>query len=75
MSTLSNPRHAQQLFSVDDALLSISSASRGQLVKMLITLEPHVYLDQILHAYLFYLCPATGMQNGDEALPSIISAR
>ena len=31
-----------------------------------------VYLDQILHTYLFQNCPATGMQNGDEVLPSII---
>ena len=25
-----------------------------------------VYLNQILHIYLFYHCPATGMQNGDK---------
>ena len=34
-----------------------------------------VYLDQILHAkitYLFYQCSATGIQNGDEAVPRII---
>ena len=30
-----------RLFLLDVALLSISSAGRGQLVKMLITLEPH----------------------------------
>ena len=33
-----------------------------------------VYLGQILHTYTFEHCPATGMQNGDEALPSIIPA-
>ena len=40
---------------------------RGILVKMFITLEPHVsFLDQMLH-YLFLLhYPATGMQNGDQ---------
>ena len=51
-----------------EALLSISLASRGQLVKMSITLEPHnklLCLGQILHTGLFLHCPATGMQNGD----------
>ena len=33
-----------------------------------------VYLDQILHTYLFQHCPATGMQSGDEALPTFIKA-
>ena len=33
-----------------------------------------VYLDQILHTYLFKQCSATGMQNSDETLPSIILA-
>ena len=33
-----------------------------------------VYLDQILHTY-FLTFRATGMQNGDNASPSIISAR
>ena len=33
------------------------------------------YLDQILHTYfLKTYCPATGMQNVDEGLPSIILA-
>ena len=32
-----------------------------------------VYFDHILYTYLFY-CPATGAQNGDEALPIIILA-
>ena len=34
-----------------------------------------VYLDQTLHNYVFYHCPATGMQNGDKALPSTIPVR
>ena len=33
-----------------------------------------VYLDQILHSYLLEHCPATCMQNGDEALSLIILA-
>ena len=33
-----------------------------------------VNLDHILHTYLFQHCPATGMQNDDEAPLSIISA-
>ena len=32
----------------DEALQSISLAGHGQLVKMLITLEPNVYFDQTL---------------------------
>ena len=62
------------MFLMDDALLSISPTGRGQLVKMLINLGPHgtfVYLDQILHTYLFQQCPATCMQNGDEAAEKI----
>ena len=39
------------------------------LVKMLITLE----LDgQMVYTYVFLHCPATGMQSGDRASPSII---
>ena len=30
-----------------------------------------VYLIQVLYTNVFKHCPATGMQNGDEALPSI----
>ena len=32
-------------------------------------------MDQIKHIYLFQHCPVTGMQNGDEASPSISQAR
>ena len=46
-------------------------------------LEPHgifgsyflnhmVCLDQVVHTYLFKHCPATGMQNGDEAAERIL---
>ena len=38
----------------DEASASISQAGRGQLVKMLITLEPHgIYFDQLLLRYTF----------------------
>ena len=54
---------------MDVALLSISPACHGQLVKMLITIEPQgtfVCLDQT--AYLFIKHgPATDMQSCDEA--------
>ena len=37
----------------------------------LITLEPYGLLGSSFAYLFFYYCPATGMQNGDEALPSI----
>ena len=43
-------------------------------MKMLITLENTVHFVQILYTYVFQHCQATGMQNGDEASPSIILA-
>ena len=49
---------------LDEVLLSIISAGCGQLVKTLITLDCMVYLDQIVHTYLFDHCPANCMQNG-----------
>ena len=42
-------------------------AGRALLVKMLITMDRMVYFVQIVYTYVFYLCPATGMQNGDKA--------
>ena len=45
-------------------------ASRGQLVKISITLESHnklLCLGQLLHTGLFLRCPATGMRNGDRS--------
>ena len=54
----------------DEAWTSISPAGRGQLVKMLITLVNHmVNFVPILLTYTFQHCVATGMQNGDKALP------
>ena len=58
---------------MDEDLLSISPASRGQLVKTLITLETHGIMGIFRSNFACY-CPATGMQNGDDALLSIISA-
>ena len=42
----------------------------GQLVKMLMTLVPRI----LFGSNFVYLCPTTGMRNGDEASPSIILA-
>ena len=55
----------------DEALPTISTVGRGQLVEMIITFELSVYFDQILHTYTFKHWLDTGMQNGDEASPSI----
>ena len=45
---------------MDDALLSISPTGRDQLVKMIITLQPHcIFGSNYAYFYLFYLCPAT----------------
>ena len=51
---------------MDVALLSISPASHGQLVKMLITLELHGILDQIAFVFI-----QIGMHNCDEAAGKI----
>ena len=54
MSTLYNLWHVlQPFFLMDEDLLSIIVAGCSQLEKMLITLEPHIYLDQTLLIYLF----------------------
>ena len=45
---------------------------RGQLVKKFITLELHGFLDQMLHTYFLH-CPATGIQNDDQASPGLSS--
>ena len=44
-------------------------------MKMLITLGRMVYFVQICMHMDFEHCPATDMQNGDKASPSIILAR
>ena len=58
----------------DEALLSIISPGLDLLVKMLITLEPLVYVVQILLTFTFIHCLDYGMQNGDEASPSSCAA-
>ena len=66
---------------MDGGLLSIISAGSGQLVKVVITLSLHgifgsyfacLYIYIYIYIYIYKHCPVTGMQNGDEALPSII---
>ena len=76
MSTFPDHWHVKPPFLMGEGLQSTSSACCGQLVKILITLEPYYmgYLDQILPTYLFRCCSATVRQNGDEALLSIILA-
>ena len=59
---------------MDKALLSISPACCGQLVEMLITLEPRGIFESNLHTYLFEYCPATGMQNVVKGMPRLILA-
>ena len=41
---------------------------------LLINLEQHGIFELFFHSYSFYQCPATGVQAGDLALPSIILA-
>ena len=53
---------------MDESLLSIISVGCGQLMKMLITLDLHGIIDQIVHTYLFKHSPATGMQNGGKVI-------
>ena len=60
---------------MDECLLSIISVGCGQLVKMLITLEPHsIFGSKFAYIIYFEHCQVTGMENGDKALPSIILA-
>ena len=54
---------------MDEALLSISPAGRGQLVKMLTTLEPHSIFGSNF-AYAFNLSLLS--KNGDEAAGRIL---
>ena len=60
-------------FWMDEGLLSIISVGCGQLMKMLINLEPHGICGSN-YAYLFSIKLTSHMQNDDEALPSIILA-
>ena len=55
--------------------MNIGPVSRGQLVKMLRTLEANGILVSHLTYFFFYLnTEATGMQNGDDTSQSIILA-
>ena len=59
----------------DEASPSIILACRALLVKMLTTVEPHgIFGSNFVYIYVFYHCPATGIEKGDEASPSIILA-
>ena len=59
---------------MDEGLLSSIPAWCGQLVNIIITLEPYGKYGSFLHTYLFKYCPATDIQKDDEGLPSIILA-
>ena len=69
------PWHANPPILIDMGLLSNCPAYFCQLVKILITLEPH-RISEPKFAYLFILILSSypGMQNGDEGLPIIILA-
>ena len=54
----------KNIFFMDVALLSISPANHGQLVKMLTTLELYM-------VYLFKHCPVIGLQTCDEVAGKI----
>ena len=56
----------------DEASPSIILAGLALLVKVLITLEPCGSFGSIFFSYVFYHCPATSMQNSEEASLSII---
>ena len=58
----------------NEASSSIILAGRVLLVKCSLLLNGVVYLVQIFFTYVFEHCPATGMNNDDEASPSIILA-
>ena len=50
-------------------------AGQAILMRMLLTLEPRdIFGSNFCILIVFELCPATGMQNDDEASPSIILA-
>ena len=69
MSTLFDHWHVYLPFLMEEALLSISPAGRGQLVKMLISLEPHSIFGSNF-AYAFNL--SLSSKNGDEAAGRIL---
>ena len=58
-----------------EGLPSIILASRGILVKMLITLEPYrIYEPKFAYLFISIFSSHPGMQNGCEGLPGIILA-
>ena len=72
MSTFSNHWNAQQLFFKDEALLGKSS-SVWSVSENAHNSEPRCIFGPNFGYLSYQHCPATGMQNGDEALPSISS--
>ena len=61
------------LFLIDMALLCNCPASCGQLMKILITLEPYgMFGSSFAHLFVLILSSHPGLQNGGESLPNII---
>ena len=74
MSTFPNHWHVKPHFLMDEGLLSISPICSGQLVKILLTLEPYGIFGSTF-AYLYiYILSSHWYANGDEGLPIIILA-
>ena len=55
MTTFPKDLHAKPPFLMDEGLLSISPACYGQLVKMLITVEPWGVLTTFIYLFFIYL--------------------
>ena len=69
------PWHANQPILIDMDWLSNCQACFGQLVKILITLEPcRIFESKFAFLFILILSKTYGMQNGGEGLPSIIMA-
>ena len=60
------------VFLVEEAMLSISPVSRGPLVKMIITFEPHGIFGSNFADFFILSLSIHWYANGDEALSSII---
>ena len=60
-------------FLMDEALLSISPVGRGQLVKMLIALEPHILLiHHVLSLSRLWYCKTVTRLPGASVLPVVV---